>query len=209
MLLDNAFAYLPNYLTHEMLGHNLVGNIFYRAFYFSHPAVGEWIGALAGNGVETLVPFLLILLALRLQGGRWLVPPLLYWLATTLYGAGRYAQDAKACTMPLTSSDMMTDYKPGEICGDWNEILKPLGLLDYDQWFAYTFLFFGSLCLVLAVYSAWYYWNHSGFYIHAAKLDVSIPKIDPNWQPPNVLSPGQTDVPGERNESAGRESNRF
>ncbi len=61
MLLDNAFVYLPNYLTHEMLGHNLVGNIFYRAFYNSYPAVGNWIGALAGNGVETLVPFLLVL----------------------------------------------------------------------------------------------------------------------------------------------------
>ena len=30
-LLNNIFVYAPNYLTHEILGHNLVGNIFFRA----------------------------------------------------------------------------------------------------------------------------------------------------------------------------------
>ena len=27
-LLDNIFVYLPNYLTHEIAGHNFVGNFF-------------------------------------------------------------------------------------------------------------------------------------------------------------------------------------
>ena len=115
-LLNNIFVYAPNYLTHEMLGHNLVGNIFYRALYHTAPHVGNWIATLAGNGVETLVPLGILLFLLRLDGGRWLFPPLLYWLASTFYGAGVYAQDARACSLPLTSSDMMTNYKPGEIC---------------------------------------------------------------------------------------------
>ena len=186
-LLDNIFVYLPNYLTHEMLGHNLVGNIFFQALYSSHRAWGEWIATLAGNGVETLVPLLLVLGALRIRGGRWFLPPLLYWLATTLYGAGVYAQDARACSLPLTSSDMVTTYKPGEICGDWNHILEPIGLLAYDQWFAYTFLFLGSLCLVLAIYSAWYYWNHMDQYL--AKPIVQKPPQEDNWQPPNIYTP--------------------
>ncbi len=190
MLLDNIFVYLPNYLTHEMLGHNLVGNIFYRAFYHSARGLGEWIATLAGNGVETLIPLVLSFGVLRLQGGRWILPPSLYWLATTFYGAGVYVQDARACSLPLTSSDMMTDYKAGEICGDWHHILEPLGLLHYDQWFAYTFFFAAGLIFVLAVYSAWYYWNHPNFYRQDENSSVSpAPKFDPNWNPPNIYTP--------------------
>lgn len=190
LLLDNVFVYLPNYLTHEMLGHNFVGGIFYRIFYSSHRGLGTWLATLAGNGIETLIPFTLLFVALRLQGGRWIMPPLLYWLSTTFYGAGVYAQDARACSMSLTSSDMVTNYAPGEICGDWNHILDPIGLLNYDQWIAYTFLFIGSLLFMLAVYSVWYYWTHADQYAY------TFPQTDPlhldkedGWQPPNIYTP--------------------
>ncbi len=191
ILLDNAFVYLPNYLTHEMLGHNFVGGIFYRIFYSSYRELGNWIATLAGNGIETLVPFTLVLVALRLQGGRWVLPPLLYWLSTTFYGAGVYAQDARACSMPLTSSDMLTNYAPGEICGDWNHILGPIGLLSYDQWVAYTFLFIGSLLFVLAIYSVWYYWTHADQYSYVApQVDtLHLDGNDDDWQPPNIYTP--------------------
>ena len=196
-LLDNIFVYAPNYLTHEMLGHNFVGNIFFRAFYYSAPAVGNWIATLAGNAVETLLPLCILLFFLRLEGGRWVLPPLLYWLASTFYGAGIYAQDARACSLPLTSSDMMTNYKPGEICGDWHDILGPIGLLNYDQWIAYTFLFMGSFLCVLAFYSAWYYWTHTEQYIY----HVPTPPPAPNdWTPPNVYNPLGGDFPGGKQE---------
>lgn len=189
-LLDNIFVYLPNYLTHEMLGHNFVGGIFYRIFYHSHRELGMWLATLAGNGIETLLPFTLIFVTLRLQGGRWILPPLLYWLSTTFYGAGVYAQDARACSMPLTSSDMVTNYAPGEICGDWNHILEPLGLLNYDQWVAYTFLFIGSVLFFLAVYSAWYYWTHTDQYEYIAPpVDTLHLNGDDDWQPPNIYTP--------------------
>jgi len=188
-LLDNVFVYLPNYLTHEMLGHNLVGGIFYRIFYSSNQALGRWISAFAGNGVETLLPFCLTFAALRLQGGRWVMPPLLYWLSTTFYGAGVYAQDARACTMALTSSDMVTNYAPGEICGDWNHILGPIGLLNYDQWIAYTFLFIGSMLFMLAIYSAWYYWTHAEQYTYTAPLVNTLHLEEDDWQPPNIYTP--------------------
>lgn len=197
LLLDNVFVYLPNYLTHEMAGHNLVGNIFYRLFYSSHRALGEWIAALAGNGVETLIPLLIGWFCLRLKGGRWLLPPVLYWLATTFYGAGVYAQDARACSMPLTSSDMMTNYKPGEICGDWHHILEPLGLLNYDQWVAYFFLFVGSMLFMLAVYSAWYYWTRPEYYTSPISPTPSAPA---DWTPPNIHTPRAENFPGGKQE---------
>ncbi len=185
-LLNNIFVYAPNYLTHEILGHNLVGNIFYRALYSSHRELGAWIATLAGNGVETLVPFIAACLVLNLEGGRWAMPPLLYWLASTFYGAGEYAADARACSLPLTSSDMLTTYKPGERCGDWHDILGAIGWLEYDQIVAYTFLFIGSLLFVLALYSAWYYWTHSDF---ISSGPDPLPKPDDSWQPPNIYNP--------------------
>ncbi len=204
LFLDNVFVYLPNYLTHEMAGHNLVGGIFFRVFYSSAPALGQWIATLAGNGVETLIPLVAVFCCLRLEGGRWLLPPLFYWLATTLYGAGKYVQDARACTLPLTMSDMVTNYKPGEICGDWHHILEPLGLLNYDQVLAYTFLTLGSLLFMLSVYSAWYYWNHPDFYAGHDTLRPQPLEPTPDWQPPNEYTP-QHPVDAGDQRSVGRE----
>ena len=196
-LLNNIFVYAPNYLTHEMLGHNLVGNIFYRALYFSAPQVGEWIATLAGNGVETLIPLCILCFLLRIDGGRWLISPVLYWLSSTFYGAGVYAQDARACSMPLTSSDMMTNYKPGEICGDWNHILQPIGLLNYDQWIAYTFIFIGSFLCILSLYSLWYYWTHTDQYTHRTP---SVHPVSDDWTPPNIYTPREENFPGGKQE---------
>ena len=163
-LMDNVFIYLPNYLTHEMAGHNFIGRLLWRILYSlnsswgMHP-IGQGLTVIiAGNVVETLVPLGLYCAILRVQGGRYFTPILLYWLGTTLYGAGVYISDAKACSMPLTSSDMMTNYKPGEICGDWNHILGPLGLLDYDQIFGTIILFLGMFCVVMAVWSLYEAW---------------------------------------------------
>lgn len=197
-LLNNIYVYAPNYLTHEMLGHNLVGNICYRTLYSSAPQLGNWLFILAGNGVETLIPLVLLLLVLRLEGGYWFIAPVLYWLASTFYGAGVYAQDARACSLPLTSSDMMTNYKPGEICGDWRYILEPLGLLNYDQWIAYSFLFIGSFLCVLAIYSAWYYWTHTEQYTHYHVKDV--PSVPDDWTPPNIYTPRAENFPGGKQE---------
>lgn len=168
---DNIFVYFPNYLIHEF-SHNIVGRIaFLGAYMFSggcetlvarecYP-IASWIGTIAGNGGETLVPSLCILFFLQLQGGRLLLPPLLYWCGTTWYDAARYVSDARASQLPLTSSDMITNYAPGAIKGDWHHILQPLGLLDYDLVIGQIFYAFAAFCLVMAVYSFLYYWTHA------------------------------------------------
>ena len=163
--LDNIFVYLPNYLTHEMAGHNFVGGIGWRICYSSCQEVGRWWSAAMGNGVETLIPLGLLLFCLRLSGGRWLLSILWYWLGTTLYGAGVYASDARAMKLPLTSSDMVSNFAPGTVKGDWHYILEPLGLLNYDIVIGRTLIFLGIICLVLAIYSFYYYWTHTEQYL--------------------------------------------
>ncbi|MDD7579198.1 MAG: hypothetical protein PUK24_06620 [Elusimicrobia bacterium] len=169
-LQDNIFIYFPNYLIHEF-AHNIVGRIsFMGAYMFSGSCetaarecypIASWITTLAGNGAETLVPTLGILFFLQLQGGRLVLPPLLYWCGTTWYDAARYVSDARASLLPLTSSDMMTNYAPGTVKGDWHYILQPLGLLDYDLIIGQIFYAVAAFCLVMAVYSLWYYWTHN------------------------------------------------
>lgn len=171
-VMNNIFVYFPNYLTHEMAGHNFIGRtLWYMLYGINHAWAAHPLGQaltviIAGNAVETLIPLCLYLGSLRLQGGRYLAPIFLYWLSTTFYGAGEYIMDAKACSMPLTSSDMMTNYAPGEICGDWHNILEPLGLLEYDQIFGTIVLALGMFCLVMAVWSFYETWFNAERYTH-------------------------------------------
>lgn len=163
---SNIVVWFPNYLIHEMLGHNLVGRLGFMLCSSACYDVGKWWHVAMGNGVETTVPLVLLLGALRLSGGRYLLPPLWFWLGNTLYHAGIYASDARAMKLSLTSSDMMTNFAPGEVKGDWYYILEPLGLLNYDVLIGRMFVFLGLLCLVLAVYSLYYYWTHLDDYLY-------------------------------------------
>lgn len=166
-LFRNVFIYFPNYLVHEF-SHRIVDNICTLFLLASEPCSGSyqachpvlsWLITIAGNGGEWLVPLLLIFLSLRLQGGSFFLPVLLYWSASTWYDAAIYVSDARACKLALTSSDMMTNYAPGEVKGDWYYILKPLGLLEYDISIGYVFFFIGMLLWTLALFSAWHYWH--------------------------------------------------
>ena len=67
-------------------------------------------------------------------------------------------------TLHLTSSDFISSSGPGTP-GDWYNMLGPLGLLEWDTTLAAIFYFCGALSLVLAFYSAWYYWGHTEEYL--------------------------------------------
>ena len=92
------------------------------------------------------------------------MPVLLYWVATTLYGAGIYAADARAMQLKLTSSDMMSNFAAGTVKGDWWYILQPFGLLEKDVLIGHILVYGSIFCLVLAVFSLWYYWSHTEQY---------------------------------------------
>ncbi|WP_424244543.1 hypothetical protein Dip510_001796 [Elusimicrobium posterum] len=164
-LFDNPFTYLPNFLIHEF-AHRIVGAFAYRILpvadscYANKDCLAAWLTTAAGNGVETLVPVCIYLGLLRIRGGRMLLPLILYWIGTTLYGAAGYAHDVHTQVMNLTSSDFISDFKPGEMHGDWYFILKPLGLLDQNILIANIMYILAAFCLVMAVYSIWYTFAH-------------------------------------------------
>ena len=167
----NMLLYTPNYLIHEMLGHNTIGRLGFMLCYNSCPGLGNWWIAAMGNGVETAVPLGLLIISLRMSGGRYLLPILWLWLGDTLYEAGIYCSDARAMKLPLTSSDMISSFKPGEVLGDWHHILEPLGLLNYDIIIGRMLVFIGLLCLVIALYSVYYYWTHMDDYLYGNRYN--------------------------------------
>lgn len=140
-LLINYATYLPNYLIHEF------SHRFWAGFGW------EWWTTASGNGMETLIPCLIYLFSLQIRGGNVLSPILFYWIATTLYDAGIYASDAMASKLALTSSDMVTNFEPGMAKGDWYNILKPLGLLDYAEKIGLVLEVLACIFLAFAVYS--------------------------------------------------------
>ncbi len=142
--LCNFLTYLPNYLTHE----------FSHRFWCTFR--NEWICYASGCGAEVGVPLIVYFLFLRLKGGRFFEPFVLYWLSSALYSAGLYASDASSSQLSLTSSDMVSNFAKGTR-GDWYYILNPLGLLDYDVLVGNILIAFSCLCLALAFYSAYYY----------------------------------------------------
>lgn len=147
----NLLTYLPNYLIHEF-SHRFAWTI----------TQNEFLTVLAGNAGETFVPLICCYYLLKLKGGRFLLPVARFWLATTLFDAGTYMSDARACKMALTSSDMMTNHAPGAAKGDWYHIFNSLGLLEYDQVFSTVFCALAVVILIIAFYSLWHFFAYLG-----------------------------------------------
>lgn len=142
--LCNFLTYLPNFLTHE----------------FSHrfwcPLGNEWICFASGCGAEVGMPVIVYLLFLRLKGGRFFEPFVLYWLASALYSAGLYASDASSSQLSLASADMVSNLAKGTR-GDWYYILNPFGLLNYDVLIGNILVAGACISAALAFYSVYYY----------------------------------------------------
>ncbi len=174
-LFSNPLVFLPNYLIHES-AHNLSWKfVWWMQYPIGHcPGkvpfcidLGEWLSIVAGSGTEVMVPAMLLLLALQLRGGRMLKPLLFYWLSTTLYNTAVYVSDARASKLFLTSSDMMTNYKPGEVKGDWYNILVPINMLKWDTAIGIVLYILAALSLTLAFYTLWYIITKSEKHIQA------------------------------------------
>ncbi len=171
----NWFTYLPNYLIHEF-SHRFTWTITGNTF----------ITVLAGNAGETLVPLICYYYLLKLKGGRFLLPLVRFWLATTLFDAGTYMSDARSCKMALTSSDMMTNHAPGEAKGDWYHIFNSLGLLEYDQVFSTIFCAAAVIMLALALYSLWHFFAYLGEWNKEDSSPLNDEKINPEIEMPDI-----------------------
>ena len=148
-VLRNPAVYLLNYLTHENLGHN-----------FFCPITPKWFCYFSGSFMEILIPFFIYMLSLRLRGGIFFSPILLYWLASALYSVGVYASDAQINQLALTSSDMVTDFAGGAVKGDWYYILEPFNALSHAQAIGFIFEIGACIMLALAIYSFREYIRH-------------------------------------------------
>jgi hypothetical protein len=144
-LFYNIFTQFPQYLIHEF------GHRFWSGFRWN------WFTTVMGNGSEILLPLLLYFVLLRFRGGGYFLSFAMLWLSVAFYDAGTYSIDARASALHLTSSDMVSNYAPGVIKGDWHYILKPLGLLDYDVIIGNIFIVLACFCLVIGLYSLYYY----------------------------------------------------
>lgn len=140
-ILSNSFTYLPNYLVHEF------SHRFFCVFGF------DWWTWACGSAVEILFPCLIYLFSLQLRGFSLFTPILFYWIASALYDTGIYASDAMASKLALTSSDMVTNFEPGKVKGDWYYILKPFGLLDYAEKIGLVLEVLACIFLAYAIYS--------------------------------------------------------
>ncbi|MCR5504180.1 MAG: hypothetical protein K6E94_01180 [Elusimicrobiaceae bacterium] len=113
----------------------------------------NWFCYFSGSFIEVLFPSILYLFSLRLRGGLFLSPGLLYWIATALYSAGVYASDGAANRFSLVASDMVSDSAAGVMKGDWYYILQPFKALDYAEKVGMIFEICACIVLALAVYS--------------------------------------------------------
>ena len=103
--------------------------------------------------MEILFPCIVYLFSLQLRGAQLFTPILFYWIAAALYDTGIYASDAVVCKLALTSSDMVSNFKAGEMKGDWYYILKPLGLLDYAEQIGLALEILACVFFAFAIYS--------------------------------------------------------
>ncbi len=145
-ILSNSVMYFPNYILHEMLGHNVFC-----------PITPYWFCALSGDFIQVLVPAAIYLFSLQLRGGLLFSPAILYWLSCAIYDAGIYASDAAVSKLALTSSDMVTDHAAGVVKGDWYYILGPFDALNYAVAIGRIFEIIACIIFAFAIYSAMEY----------------------------------------------------
>lgn len=140
--LHNSFSYLVNFIVHENAGHN-----------FFCPFTPKWFCYFSGSFMEILIPFFIYMLSLRLRGGVFFSPILLYWLSTALYSVGIYASDGRINQLSLVSSDMITTHAGGTVKGDWHYILEPLGILNHAEVIGFLLEIAACVTVSLAIYS--------------------------------------------------------
>lgn len=131
------------------LGIHELGHAVFRPF-------GEFMHMSGGTILQLAAPVAAGIVFLR-QRDYFGISVALCWLATNFWGVAEYVGDARALKLDLVAPGMgVMPAGEGGILHDWNHLLGPMGLLPYDQHFA----FFFKTCAVASmltglVYGAW------------------------------------------------------
>ena len=185
LLCNPLFAY-PNVFVHSLFGHFLLGPLMQHVFRailgFILPAVivdivGQLLLVGAGSFSEILLPVIGIIICLRIVGGRWVLPVLLYWLSVSIFDLGAYIvnpssqldllaynPEPSSCESMVTLFGEPVSQADAVGHGDWAFILNMLGLQEYAEPIGNAIIFLAIACFVLAVWSPFYYWRHMDQY---------------------------------------------
>ena len=124
---------------------HLINLPFHEAGHLIFSPFGRFIGVSGGSLMQLLVPLVCLLSFLIKTRDTFAASVALWWLGESLMDLAPYINDARDLKLILlggvTGRDV-TDYH------DWEFILRKMGLLEYDHFFAHTAHIFGALLMV-------------------------------------------------------------
>lgn len=127
--------------------HN-VDLIFHEAGHVLFMPFGRYLSILGGSLFQILVPLFLMFAFLLKNRDGFAASICLWWAGQSTMDLAPYIADARALRLPLLGGGTGAD-SPG--FHDWQNLLRPLGWLNYDIRIAEAFDFIGSGVILLAL----------------------------------------------------------
>lgn len=133
-------------------GFHELGHVVFRPF-------GEFLMVAGGTILQCLMPVIAAVVFVRAQRDWFGVAFCLGWLGTNCFHCAIYCSDARGMlNLPLFGLGFRGWGADG--VGDWSRMLGTLGLLEWDQTFAFAWRVVGSLCMLAGIaFGAWLLWE--------------------------------------------------
>lgn len=136
-------------------------------------AFGQFLTAAGGTLAQCLAPVLGGLMFYR-QRDFFGVAVASLWLATNFFGVAIYVADARALQLTLVAPGVgVLPAGDGGVLHDWNFLLGPLGLLQYDQAIAWGFRLCGGIAMLLGLgFGSWLLWKMARSGVKLGRVNV-------------------------------------
>lgn len=139
--------------------HN-VDLIFHEAGHVLFMPFGRWMMFFGGSAFQVLLPLGLMLAFLVVNKDGFAASACLWWVGQSLMDVAPYIADARALRLPLLGGGTGAD-RPGS--HDWQNLLRPLGMLEDDIRIASIVDTIGSglllIALIWGIYMLWVYYR--------------------------------------------------
>ena len=129
--------------------HN-VDLIFHEAGHFFFIPFGRYGSILGGSLFQVIVPLFLMLAFLIRNKDSFAAAICLWWAGQSIMDIAPYIADARALRLPLLGGGTGADSLGRH---DWENLLRPIGMLEYDIRIATVVDYFGAAVVLLAL--AW------------------------------------------------------